>query len=385
MNEEIKISIPMPFVVSIEDVGWWSGKDGSGFNQPFRTGMPRDHVPEDYTALAALGKGLATRVLAGFVLCEWDKKNILRNLPSATWMGEKWRMSNKNKEQKERAALIIKKERKYIDFGLHGVGHEFWAGGRMERSEFHNDACQMREKEKVIKHIAYFFKIMDQYGFDFKPRTFIPPALQHSFGNHEKGFQKILNQFGIKYVTLVFNRAKIKSRPQTKTVAWENDVLLVERGEADVKWNTTACEPHFRFDRPVMALHWANILHPDPGKNNMVVDKWIKYINKKIEKKGGLITKDTESGFTQYLHKVMSKVERIGEEFSIDLGWLNRVPQTLVGKSIFLKVEAPAGIKFKISGTQKLKTLRPAEKGFLKLALPEQGGKVSLKPYRKYQ
>ena len=96
----------MPLVVSIEDVGWWSGTDGSAFNQPFRTAMPRDHVPEDYTALAALGKGLGTRVLAGFVLYEWDKSNLLQRLMSATWMGDKWCTSLRNQEQKEKAASI---------------------------------------------------------------------------------------------------------------------------------------------------------------------------------------------------------------------------------------------------------------------------------------
>nr|NJM03197.1 hypothetical protein [Desulfobacula sp.] len=84
----MKITIPMPLLVSIDDVGWWKGANGSGVNQPFRTGMPRDHVPEDYLALADLGRRLDMRLLAGFVLCEWDRGHILRNLPSSTWMGK---------------------------------------------------------------------------------------------------------------------------------------------------------------------------------------------------------------------------------------------------------------------------------------------------------
>jgi hypothetical protein len=46
--------------------------------------MSRDHAPEDYTALAQLGKKLHTKIPAGFVLCEWDKFNILRKLPSSS-------------------------------------------------------------------------------------------------------------------------------------------------------------------------------------------------------------------------------------------------------------------------------------------------------------
>ncbi|HCY83954.1 MAG TPA: hypothetical protein DHV36_02340, partial [Desulfobacteraceae bacterium] len=371
MTQEIDISIPMPLVVSIEDVGWWSGWNGSGVNQPFRTGMPRDHVPADYTALAALGKGLGTRILAGFVLCEWDKTDSLRHLPSATWMGDKWVNPMKNREHQAQAAAIIKAEQDFIEFGFHALGHEFWSNGRMERSEFHNTACQMRDREEIIRHLDAFFRIMEQHGFDVAPRTFIPPALYHSFGNGDKGFQKIMNRFGIKYVTLVFNRAKLFSRPQAAGVAWENDVLLVERGEADVKWDTVAAEPHFLFDRPVMALHWANILHPDPRKNLLVVDRWVRYINETIEKTGGLLARDSESAFTQYLHKTMSKIQRKGRGFSVDMSWLNRVPGTLIGASVFLKVDAPGGIGFDVSGARKLAPARPAETPFLKLSLPE--------------
>jgi hypothetical protein len=84
MENDIQLTIPMPLQVIVDDVGWWSGKDGSHINQPFRTGMSRDHAPEDYTALAQLGKKLHTKIPAGFVLCEWDKFNILRELPSSS-------------------------------------------------------------------------------------------------------------------------------------------------------------------------------------------------------------------------------------------------------------------------------------------------------------
>jgi len=46
------------------------------------------------------------------------------------------------------------------------------------------------------------------------------------------------------------------------------------------------------------------------------------------DKKGYLIAGDTESGFNQYLHKVMSRIEKDREGFCIDLGWLDRVRAT---------------------------------------------------------
>ncbi len=255
------------------------------------------------------------RILSGFVLCEWDKTDLLRSLPSATWMGDNWRVSPKDREKKELAAWIIRKEKEHIEFGLHGLGHEFWADGKMERTEFHNDACKMREGDEIRRHLVCFFKLMDQYGFDFRVNAFIPPALKHSFGNPGGGFQKILNEFGIQYVTPVFNRLRLYEKPQTPKIAWENKVLLVERGEAELPWKRVAGEPEFRFDRPVMALHWANILHCDPEQNLTVVEKWVKYFREKCARKGVLVARDTEACFTQYIYKTMSRIEKEGKKY----------------------------------------------------------------------
>ncbi|NOX34045.1 MAG: hypothetical protein GXP56_09960 [Deltaproteobacteria bacterium] len=378
MAKDMKISIPMPLIISIEDVGWWHGKDGSRFNQPYRTGMERDHVPEDYAALAALGQGLDMKIISGFVLCEWDKENILRKVPSSTWMGDRWIVSQKNQDRKEKAAWIIKKQKKYIEFGIHGVGHEFWSGGRMHRTEFHDHACCMRNKGEIRKHLDYFFKLMDQYKFEFKPRTFIPPALKHSFGNN--GFQKILEEFGIKYVTMVFGKARLFSRPQNDNIAWENNILLVERCESDVKWNHVAASPQFGFNRPVMALHWANILHADPKKNLVVVNKWIQYIKENGRKKGILVSRDTKSCFTQYLHKTLSKIENINGETAVDVSWMHKIPGNLVGKSIFLKIKLPPGTSLKIYGASIQNSRPPFETGFLKLDILNRKNKIFIKP-----
>ena len=52
----IKAAIPIALQVLIDDAGWWSGKDGRENGEPARTGIPRDHVPEDYLAIAMLGQ-----------------------------------------------------------------------------------------------------------------------------------------------------------------------------------------------------------------------------------------------------------------------------------------------------------------------------------------
>jgi len=82
--------VPMPIQIVIDDVGWWSGEDGNKRQEPYRTGIKRNHVPADYQAIVDLGVKLGVRPQAATILCEWDRENILRDVPTATWMREKW-------------------------------------------------------------------------------------------------------------------------------------------------------------------------------------------------------------------------------------------------------------------------------------------------------
>ena len=376
----LSITIPMPFLISIEDVGWWKGTDGSALNQPFRTGMPRDHVPEDYLALAEFGRMMDMRVLAGFVLGEWDRGHILRQLPSSTWMGKNWTAPSVDLDQKIKAAEIIKNAENHIELALHGLGHEFWDQGVMQRSEFHDAGCKMRDPDEIRKHLSFFFKIMDQYGFGSRPKTFIPPALKHSFGDPDKGIQKILAEFGIESVTLMFSKARLYSRPQAGKAGWENDVLLVDRGESEIPWNRAAAEPEFKFDRPVMALHWANILHPDPGKNLRVIQKWADYLKTGCTKRGMLPVRDSNACFTQYCHYLMSDIKKADDGFSLDIRWMDKVPARLSGHPIYLKAEMPQGTGLDIFGAEPQPCLRPAEKPFLKLAVSGRERRIFIRP-----
>jgi hypothetical protein len=352
MTTDIQLTIPMPLQIIVDDVGWWSGEDGSRYNQPYRTGLGRDHQPEDYLALAALGKKLGMRILAGFVLCEWDKTNLLRKLPSATWRGREWDNAGIRSEDKELAAEIIRNERAAIEIALHGIGHEFWVGGRMERAEFHNNDCEMRESDEIRRHLDFFFQLIEQYHLAPPPTTFIPPALKHSFGNGEKGFQNLLSEFGISSVTTRFDKARQFSRPLHPQVTWESEVLLVDRGQAACAWNETACEPVFAFDRPFLTLHWANILHRDPRKNLEIVRKWADFLRDGASRHALLLAPDMRSCLSQYLHRVFSIIHAYNGEISVDLGWKHSLPSHLIDHSFLVKLTPSALPGVQVSGAQ---------------------------------
>ncbi len=369
----INVTIPLPFLVTVDDVGWWNGQDGSAVNQPFRTGMDRRHCLADYQALIALGEKLNMRIPAGFVMCEWDRTGLLRQLPSATWMGEQWRAQSENLDLKQEAARLIKNARAFIEPAVHGVGHEFWENGRLSRSEFHNRSGTMRPRDEVKKHLEYFFRLMGQYGLDTNLRLFIPPALNHSFGNGEKGFQSIARDFGLRYITLRFDKAKCHAQPQFPTIGQESGIMVMDRGKSDIPWNRTAPEPEFDFDRPLLPLHWANILHKNPENNRDVVNAWATFITRVARKRQALPARDISVCFTQYLHQTQSRIQHQGSRVVVHMDWIARVPRPALADAVFFSVSCPPGPDIKIMGAEKKLPATPDEARFIKTGLPESG------------
>ena len=367
------LSIPMPLLVTIDDAGWWLGQDGSAVGQPFRTGMPRAHCPEDYTALIALGRALNMKIPAGFVLCEWDQTRLLRGLPSTTWMAEQWRSPFRDQKTKEEAAQIIQKGSEYLEVALHGVGHEFWNQGRMFRSEFHDPEGRMRPRDLVKKHLEYFFRLMETFGLAQAPRIFIPPALHHGFGKGKKGFQAIARSFGIQYIPLVFSRADCRIAPQFKGLGWEEGVLLMERGISQTKWNQVAAVPEFSFNSPILALHWANILHPDPDKNMNVIHAWSDFIKERAKENQVVLSRDISACLTQYLNATQSRIKAKEKKIVVFLDWIDKVPAKALADTLFFSLDLPKGVELRLSGAEKKEPLNQDEARFIKTGMPRTG------------
>jgi len=345
------ITIPHPLIIVIEDVGWWNGFDGSGLNQPFRTGMNRQHSPEDYEAIAILGKKLGTRVIAGFVWCEWDRNNLLRKIPSATWMGEEWNNPVKNTKLFEEAADIINRNFNNIEIGFHGLGHEFWEKGVASRTEFHDFNGNMRNRDELIKHFDLFTEIYENSGIKAPlPEIFIPPALKHSFGNNEAGFQPILRDFGFRFVITVFDKAKKYAPPLYENFTKECGVTLLERGVSPVKWNEISAKPVFSFKWPVLSLHWSNILHFYPEKNISVVKNWADFLIDGANRHGFIILPDAKEALVQLIYSNLAEIKISEKDAIINLEKAKEVLPNLPENSLYVKIDVNPEKPIKIKG-----------------------------------
>ena len=273
-HDDFEVTLPMPLFLVVEDVGWWQGRDGSASQEPYRTGMARRHCLADYRALATLAERLSMRIQMAMVLCEWDGTDLLREVPTATWMGSGWNNRINRGPWLEEAADFLRQHGERLEIGLHGLGHEYWEQGRLMRSEFHSPTGLMRHPEVIRRHLEAFGELLAQHGLGPFPQSFVPPALHHSFGNGDASFQAILDRFGVRYLSTIFSRARQFAPPRHERLTWECGVLLMERREAAVPWHRIAAPPPPDLSGPLVSLHWANLLHPDPGRNAEVIDPW---------------------------------------------------------------------------------------------------------------
>lgn len=362
-----KVSIPPALLVVIEDAGWWSGFDRFCNNEPYRTGMNRMHCPEDYLAIVRLASLLKTQILAGFVLCEWDRNGLLRELPSATWMGKQWIGPMKGSPLLNKAAKILNDNLNYIKIGMHGIGHEYWENGVVSRTEFHNKSGEMRSREEVIKHIEMFHKLLEASGINARfPEIYIPPALRHSFGNGRHGFQQILSDYGISYVITVFAKARQYSEPLYPEITQECGVTVIERGVSPVCWNDISASPQFSFKQTIIPLHWANILSQNTEYNGDVVDRWADFLLKGVKENGFILLPKVSSTISQIIFHKLARIEPFKEGVCIDISAVRRVFPEGIKKGCYLKLPVESR-NITVTGAQVKPAVVNNIKGIVKL------------------
>ena len=317
--KNIDVFLPMPVFPVIEDVGWWQGENGAAIQQPYRNAFPRRHCLADYQALVRLADRLGVRIGLGMVLCEWDRNNSLGRIKGATWMGKDWNNQINQGPWLDEAAEYLRQQRGSLELGLHALCHEFWHEGKMERSEFHDQHGNMRSRQVIESHLDAFGIILKQNGFSEFPRLFLPPALNHSFGNDQESIQALLHSYGIRHVITRFSRARRFAQPFHEKITWECGVGLLERGLSPLPWNVPATAPAWDFSGPILPLHWGNLLHPDPERNNDIIDGWAEMLLAGTAGPERTLAENYESCWRQAAIFYFGKLTPDGESIVVDL------------------------------------------------------------------
>jgi len=349
MMHAMKVAIPIALQLAIDDAGWWSGKDGREYGEPARTGIQRDHVPEDYEAIAMLGKKLAMKPQMAMCLCEWDKENILRDLPDSTWMGKEWDNSRWVGPWLEKAADIIRSNAAHLEFTMHGIGHCYWnKEKKMEVLEWFDQLkMSSRPKNELDAHIEFYFRIIEQHNFgSINLETFVAPGSLYGFGDDDDGQTMALKQHGIKYISTDFSNMKQNRPVDDDFFGIDHGIMIVDRKGNYVPWPAIDCDPLEPIGtKPILGLHWPNILNSDFHRNEEIVDRWVALLKKHNDNLNTMLAADTQMCWTQLAYNRGTDIHIDDRTISLDFSRLIELSPQFLSDCFIMKIESEKAIR----------------------------------------
>lgn len=327
-----QVIFPRAFAFAVDDLGWNIGNDvGDIDNQgPYRIGIDRKMDLENYKPIVEVGKNVGVRIQSLFVLAEMDRLNILRKHPSTTWMGKDWDNTKNINQGQIDIMNFVKDNAAYIEFGLHGVGHEHWVNGKKNRAEWYSTDDNKPWPEDTTKaHIQCFKDIMAQYGLDEAhgqrfPESFVPCAYGYYWNpGADYSTGKLLADNGLKYVNTLFTYIEELNPPKGNNGGgFDNGVIVVNRINYGNEWWRLSALPTVPLEKQesdIIETHWTNWLAQDDFVQNTTIQNFIEYYQMVQKSKDRYCAKNTEQFFSQWLYNKYTTVNQRREgEVEID-------------------------------------------------------------------
>lgn len=311
------ILFPRPFAFAVDDLGWNDGSDltGETIQGPHRAGVKRVFDIRDYQYLVEVGKAVGVRIQCLFILSEMDRENVLAKFPTTTYQRDRWENRHRVNQQQIEIMEYVREQAAYMEFGLHGTGHEYWPPNETQkRAEWYNRTDKKPWPEQSLReHLQCFKDIMAQYGFTPErghsfPESFVPCAYSYYWnpgGNYSLG--KLLTEVGVKYANTDFSQVPELNPPQEKNGGgFDYAVHVVNRINYGNPWYQLDCLPTTPLpeqETDIIESHWPNWLAQDDFLQPVVTQKWIdyyKYVQRSNER---YIAKNTEQFHSQWLYK----------------------------------------------------------------------------------
>jgi hypothetical protein len=318
MDLKNSVTIPACLQIVTDDVGWFHGYDERYENGPSRTGMPRKHYAADYEAINEIGRALGMKIKCAVILGEWDKNNVLKNVPNCTKFGREWDMASRiDMAEAEKCEEVIRNS-EYIEFAVHGLMHTGYENGVAAGSEYYyyrDKKLVMADRDVIRERLNAFFEILGHWNFGKKIRSFAPTLFYYRFGE----LSEILREYGIKYVTAPFSFMECEGE-KLVPCAVENGIITVDRNRDHASpWYAHNVKPPESVRGGFFGAHWPNFLTILPQDNLKCVQKWIEYFKKCGETFGILLSSDIAFASSQQLYKRFAVVDYLKTEVSIDL------------------------------------------------------------------
>lgn len=322
--------IGRPFAIAIDDLGWMKGRnDGFNGQGPFRLGVKRNMCLQDYMTLVDLAQHAGVRLQALFILGEMDQNNALTSFDIGFPTVDDY---DQDHVIKNSIISYVKKSSAHLEFGLHGVSHEFWPSGSKisKRAEWYNlEDNHPWPEEDIRAHLDCFQKIMDQYdinpahGHSF-PESFVPCAYSYYWNPHPDDDQyclgQILQEYGVKYANTDFSQIPELSPPVDG--GFDGPVHVMNRHNYGNLWymlGTTPTMPLRYQTTDFIEAHWPNLIAQDEFLQEEVTSKWCNLFAQ-VQKTGDrYLSKNTAQHHSQFLYQKYTKLTQLSDQyFKID-------------------------------------------------------------------
>jgi len=325
----MKSSVILPSAIQIcsDDVGWFRGADDRYAGRPSRTGMPRNHVPEDYIALNEIGKAIGQKIACPLVIGEWDKDNILRGERGISYQPCTWDRASTIDMKLAEKCFEAAESSEFIEYAYHGVLHgNYDENGKQITEEecftyhdegqsySHTGRAYIQSEEEIAHRFELFFKIYDSWGFKKKIRTYVAPNAVPAVITSEEALPlaHVLNKHDISYW---MNSWKNKYG-YTEFI---DGILYMEKGtNTRIPWNACDIDPLLLADCAkegeenlgiIIDSHWPNYLRFHKEYNLERVENWKKFFERQSEIFGLMVSKDIAFAGNQCIYRNYSKVD----------------------------------------------------------------------------
>lgn len=320
----MSIIFPRPFAIAIDDLGWIQGRnEGEEGYGPYRLGMDRDITLKDYEAVANLAKKAGVRLQGLFILSELDRENFLGAYPTTTHLREKWYNTPNISDLQVDLMEYVKREAAHIEFGLHGVGHEYWPEtGKRRRAEWYNTIDHHPWPETEIRnHVECFVRIMKQYGLSKDnghsfPESFVPCAYSYHWdpdGPYSTG--SILSDYGVRFANTDFTQIPECNPPQEPNGGgFDHRVHVMNRYNYGNLWYEMGKAPEVPLsEQPTdyIETHWPNLLADADRTQQEVTQMWADYYQSVQGSADRYCAKNTAQMHSQWLYNRYTSVQEL--------------------------------------------------------------------------
>jgi len=294
------INVPKPMAIDIDDLGWKEGWDLNQSGGPYRLGLPKGRMMtlDDYEVIVNIGRAAGVRIKCLFIMSEFDRSSICAQYPTTNEHGSDWDNSALVSDNDFVIMDYVKGNAAHIEFGLHGVRHEFWDAEtrKPSRAEW-ADSQKKRPYDILWGHMECFKKLIDQYGIDF-PKSVRTAAANYYYNPDDpEDSGALMRAWGVKYATLPPNREYVTDHG-----------LMVLMRTGGVAWDAPNSAPDVYPETEFMTSHWTNFVDVNAANNHQAGDKWIAWFNKVKDDPDRYTAKNTAQLHSQFLYRKFSKI-----------------------------------------------------------------------------